>query len=98
MRVTAVLEIRVPINQTGNTFGGLPVFPGCGDRTTLTATCQQGSELVKGDTKPAWLDVAKLTKYSMAASWGRKADGTVDDKLLVLNVQLFPVYNNTYAN
>lgn len=42
VRVTAVLEIRVPINQTGNTFGGLPVFPGCGDRTTLTGTCQQG--------------------------------------------------------
>ncbi|MCX6014583.1 MAG: hypothetical protein NT020_03185, partial [Chloroflexales bacterium] len=93
MRVTAVLEIRVPINQTGNTFGGLPVFPGCGDRTTLTATCQQGSELVKGDTKPAWLAVDKLAKYSMTASWGRKADGTVDDKLLVLNVPLQPVYN-----
>lgn len=102
MRVSAVLEIRVPINRVGNTYGGMPVYDACkamlGQEAAIT--CPQKD--IEGNLKtysaadqPVWLDMLALAKYSMTASWNRKSDGSIDTQTLIVNAPLQLVYNKS---
>lgn len=97
MRVVAVLEIRVPINQSGNQYGGMPVYAACANMVTTAGTCQQGTRTVDATSQPAWLNMAELDKYGMTASWNRKNDGSIDTQTLIVNTPLYAVYNESHT-
>jgi hypothetical protein len=84
MKISAMVEIRVPISATS--YGNLPL-----KACVATNTCGGSST----DRTPAWLDTSKLAPYGINAVWATDIQGQKKSNEVTLLVPVNTVYDNT---
>ncbi|MFM2031895.1 MAG: hypothetical protein RLZZ297_660, partial [Chloroflexota bacterium] len=87
VRVSAMLEVRIPVSENTSNTGFLPV-----------KACAATNSCPANEVAPRWLDTDKLRGYGITGGWGYGADGRRGTTEVVLTIPLSPVTDASGSN